>query len=61
MARCVRAGHGEAVAFVDPRFNPGAQRGDGARGCSELQSELDLKRGYLLPHQCYSGEDATRQ
>jgi len=22
---------------------------------------FDLKRGYLLPHQCYSGEDVTRQ
>jgi hypothetical protein len=54
-------GHGEAVAFVDPRLNPGLQRCDGARGPSESQSELNLKRGYLLSCQCYPGEDVTRQ
>jgi hypothetical protein len=54
-------GHGEAVAFVDPRLDVGRRRCDGARGFSESQSELDLERGYLLAYRGYSGEDVTGQ
>lgn len=34
-------------AGVHARFNPGLQRCDGARGSSQLQGQLDLKRGYI--------------
>jgi len=54
-------GHREAVAFEDARFDPGLKRRDGARNCSEMLSELDLKRGDLLPRLCYSSEDVTRK
>lgn len=54
-------GHREAVDFVDARVDPGLKRRDRARTGSEPLSELDLKRGDLLPHQCYSREDVTRQ
>ena len=54
-------GHREAIAFVDPRFDPRLGRRHGARNCSQPLSELDLKRGDLLPQRCYPSEDVTRQ
>jgi hypothetical protein len=53
-------GQGEAVTFIDARVDPRLKRRDWAPQRGEPQSELDLERGDLLPHQCHSGEDFAR-
>jgi len=54
-------GHGEAIDFVDARFDSRVERGDGPLNCGEQLSDPDLKRGDPLPYQSYSSEDVTWQ
>ena len=52
--------HGEAIDFVDARFDPRVERGNGPLDRGEPLSNLDLESGDALPDQSYSRQDVTR-